>query len=249
MSVFLHMINKYLLVTKQCPCCNKNFSTRLKSKKEKKYCSHKCANIILGHNRSDEAKRKATEGYLNWLRKHKPSSLQKNCAYCHNTFESKKKKKTYCSQSCATKHSWANPHYREKIILKAKENYRTGRTKGWTTRRLQPSYAEKFWLEVLTSNSILYERELKVDKFFIDFALMEEKIALEIDGKQHKYRERQLSDSVKDSLLSKNGWTVYRIPWREINSEEGKSYIKKEIDAFLEFYRERKKLLDCNTLH
>ena len=62
------------------------------------------------------------------------------------------------------------------------------------------------------------------------------KIALEIDGKQHEYSERRESDILKDIVLTNNGWNVYRIKWKNINNVEGKEYIKKEIEKFLEFY-------------
>jgi hypothetical protein len=41
---------------------------------------------------------------------------------------------------------------------------------------------------------------------------------------------------VRDEVLIKNNYIVYRIKWRNINTEKGKEYIKNEIDNFLEFY-------------
>ena len=59
---------------------------------------------------------------------------------------------------------------------------------------------------------------------------------MEIDGKQHKLKERKESDEIRDKLLIKSGIKVYRIEWKSINTEKGKEYIKNEIDKFLEFY-------------
>jgi very-short-patch-repair endonuclease len=57
---------------------------------------------------------------------------------------------------------------------------------------------------------------------------------LEIDGKQHKYRKEH--DDERDKLLNEYGYIVYRIKWKNINTEMGKEYIKNEIDKFMEFY-------------
>jgi len=95
-----------------------------------------------------------------------------------------------------------------------------GTHKGWATRsKLKPSYAEQYTMSMLDSLGIKYERELKVGKWFIDFADSNKKLALEIDGKQHNLLERQASDKKKDEYLKSNGWKVLRIPWRKIDNE------------------------------
>ena len=120
-----------------------------------------------------------------------------------------------------------------------------GRHKGWQSRNII-SYPERFWMEVLKNNNIDYSFNHVVNKkthlglddisnYFLDF-LIGEKLDLEIDGKQHKYAERVESDKIRDELLSKNGYIVYRIEWNEINSEEGKKLMKEKIDKFLDFY-------------
>jgi very-short-patch-repair endonuclease len=90
-------------------------------------------------------------------------------------------------------------------------------------------------MKVLDNNSIHYEHELPCGRYFIDLALEKQKIALEIDGKQHEYLDRKASDAKKDKFLVDNGWRVYRIKWKSINNESGKIYIKEQIDKFLQF--------------
>lgn len=120
-----------------------------------------------------------------------------------------------------------------------------GNHKGWQSRNII-SYPERFWMEVLKNNNIDYSFNHVVNKkthlglddisnYFLDF-LIGEKLDLEIDGKQHKYPERAESDKIRDEILSKNGYIVYRIEWNEINSEEGKQLMKEKIDKFLDFY-------------
>jgi len=45
------------------------------------------------------------------------------------------------------------------------------------------------------------------------------KLALEIDGKQHSYPDRKVSDEKKDSYLLNEGWKVCRIKWRKITKD------------------------------
>jgi len=129
----------------------------------------------------------------------------------------------------------ASPETKEKLRAAMKKRIEDGTHKGWAKRN-NPSYPEMFFMEVLKNNDIKFEFEKKVGKYFIDFALNEKMIALEIDGKQHMFIERIQKDSEKDEFLANEKWKVYRIKWREINSEAGKEYIKKEIQKFVEFY-------------
>ena len=72
--------------------------------------------------------------------------------------------------------------------------------------------------------------------YFLDFKIGN--IDLEIDGKQHWLLEDRIkSDKIRDERLTKAGYIVYRIKWKEINSYEGKQYIKEEINKFFEFYK------------
>ena len=90
---------------------------------------------------------------------------------------------------------------------------------------------------VLANNGIKYERDLPVGRWFIDFAIEDKMIALEIDGKQHEWEYRKQKDVEKDAYLTSDGWRVHRIKWKSINTDSGKLYIKNEIDKFLELYR------------
>lgn len=116
-----------------------------------------------------------------------------------------------------------------------------GTHKGWQSRTIT-SYAENFWITVLTNNQIEYKREVPVwhgsANYFLDFVIEKNGkfIDLEIDGKQHTYQDRAKSDAIRDLFISKQGYLVYRIPWNEISSEVGKLEMQNKIDAFLEFY-------------
>jgi len=85
------------------------------------------------------------------------------------------------------------------------------------------SYPEKlFYNKVIELGwDIKYsiKREYSVFPYFIDFAFLNEKVAVEIDGSQHLLPERKLKDSEKDDLLISNGWNVIRISEYKIKTE------------------------------
>lgn len=72
--------------------------------------------------------------------------------------------------------------------------------------------------------------------YFLDFFFPDKMIDLEIDGKQHKYKDRKQSDKVGDNLLRKSGYNIFRIEWKSINNDTGKQYIRERISEFLEFF-------------
>lgn len=51
-----------------------------------------------------------------------------------------------------------------------------------------------------------------VGKYFIDFADPYLKVAIECDGKQHRYRVEL--DNIRDKFLSSEGWNIFRIEGR-----------------------------------
>lgn len=60
-----------------------------------------------------------------------------------------------------------------------------------------------------------YEREYQVGKYLVDFAFVDKKIAVEVDGKQHDEVDQVIHDVDKDVFLENNGWRVYRIESRD----------------------------------
>lgn len=117
------------------------------------------------------------------------------------------------------------------------ERVRNGTHKGWQSRNIT-SFAENFFIKVLANElpNASYIREKPFGKYFLDFFFEEKALDLEIDGKQHLYKERAESDKCRDEYLKSNNITVYRIPWNEINSDDGKNKMKEKIAAFIEFY-------------
>lgn len=46
--------------------------------------------------------------------------------------------------------------------------------------------------------------------YFVDFALLEDKIIIEVDGKSHNSKAAKDADAVRTTTLEKLGWTVVR---------------------------------------
>lgn len=79
----------------------------------------------------------------------------------------------------------------------------------------EPSYPERFFMGVI-ENEFLdknYTREYSVSRYSIDFAWVDKKLAIEIDGQQHDREPYKTRDARKDALLTSLGWKVLRIRW------------------------------------
>jgi len=129
--------------------------------------------------------------------------------------------------------------------ISSKQIIDEGRHKGWQTRNIL-SYAEKFWIDVLINNDIKFihnkpiKQENGISNYFLDFYIENngKQIDLEIDGKQHNYDERKISDEKRDKFVTSQNIIVYRIKWNSINTNKGKLEMKNKIDNFLKFYKD-----------
>jgi very-short-patch-repair endonuclease len=112
---------------------------------------------------------------------------------------------------------------REKRLLFMKNN---PEQTAWRKKNL--SYPERLFLDKITlenwGEKYRIEREWSVFPFFIDFAFLNEKVAVEIDGSQHQLEERKNQDEKKDKHLKENGWVVVRVT---------ESEVKKNLNTFL----------------
>ena len=237
---------KYSLITKKCPVCDSIFEVNENEKKTT--CSFSCSNIYFRGNKSEETKNKISNSLkvFNQLNIDTRSlkSFYRSCSHCGSEYERKRLKngtlsnaKT-CSDNCKMESTKIN------ISNSVKKRIENGKHKGWQSRNII-SYPEQFFINVLNNNNIEFEfnypinkrKDLYVDEpynYFLDFYFPEKKIALEIDGDQHKYRIEH--DKIRDERLSNVGIKVFRIKCKSINNDSGKAYIKNEIDKFLFFY-------------
>jgi very-short-patch-repair endonuclease len=86
--------------------------------------------------------------------------------------------------------------------------------------RYQPTSLEKKVEGTLDKMGIDYVPQYPTRTgFVIDFALVEKKIAIEVDGtKWHSSKEAQKRDRFKDYQLKREGWKVLRVKEDEIDT-------------------------------
>ena len=97
-----------------------------------------------------------------------------------------------------------------------------------------PSYPEIYWKGILDAHNINYVEEYPVSFYSLDFAIIDRKIDLEIDGSQHYLDERIIeSDKQRTKYLESFGWTVIRINWsdyQKLDRAEKEKYVKNIIE-------------------
>lgn len=109
----------------------------------------------------------------------------------------------------------------------------------WRTKNL--SYPEKLFLEkvygLCLDKKYSIVREYSVFPYFIDFAFVNEKVAVEIDGSQHLLPERKERDDKKDELLKEDGWFILRVSENEV-----KTNINSVFDTIISIINDRPKI-------
>lgn len=92
----------------------------------------------------------------------------------------------------------------------------------------EPSYPEQWFMRVIENEFIdkNYIREYPFDRFSLDFAWVDKKKCIEIDGEQHqRFEDVKRRDENKNMLLKENGWNILRLNWKEVFANP-KEYIK-----------------------
>lgn len=232
---------KHVKIDKKCLTCEKVFMSST-NPKSNKCCSRRCASIFSQKHIDVEKTRQSVLDYH--VKQGTIAVLEiRNCCFCKNLFDvNKKSNKRFCSRSCARKNNFLDDNFKKRSVerLKNRRNdmIKNGTWNVWKSR-CEPSYPEKYFMEVLKNKNLKYEFNYSFGIYNIDFAFVENKIALEIDGQQHLKPERIESDARKDKLLIDNGWIVFRIPWKNPNSKSGKQFLLEKINEFVDFYDKR----------
>lgn len=197
-----------------CENCNIEYSIKYGSGR---FCSQKCARSYSTKQNRDLINSKVSKALLD---KQIAIKHKLKCALCQIEFEvsHNKRDQIYCSFSCSSKDKWNDVDFRENMSnLLSKAAHRrhdANEDFGWRTRsKFDASYPELIAMKILDDLQIEYTKEFRVGKYFIDFAILNKKIAIEIDGRQHSLPERILSDNKKDEFLKQNDWKIFRIKW------------------------------------
>lgn len=219
------MKKKYFEIERKCPFCNEKFICKNGGCGFRQFCSKSCSaksrkpsaeqKVAISKTLVEFNKANAKDGYVC-----KYEFPIRKCTFCLNDFQSLYKNQKFCNHSC---HSSFRKHS-EKSKQKARESHlklvEVGLHKGWSNRsNKKPSFPESVVIEILERQKISYTKEFPHEKWFIDFSNEQQKIALEIDGKQHDEPSRKESDERKDASLQENGWSVHRIRWQKLTPE------------------------------
>lgn len=83
--------------------------------------------------------------------------------------------------------------------------------------KIEEWFLEKVILKHNLNNSYDIVNEYPVYPYFIDFAFLNIKLAVEIDGYYHFINRNKIEhDMKKDKVLIEQGWKIYRIPYWEL---------------------------------
>jgi very-short-patch-repair endonuclease len=108
---------------------------------------------------------------------------------------------------------------------------------GWqSANRKNKSYPERLFESSLKTRGY-FERFKIIDQFpfhgyFLDFAILDLKCDIEIDGIQHyRTEDARKKDEIRDSFILNKDWKVYRIPAKRVKEEL--DLVFEELEAFI----------------
>lgn len=108
-----------------------------------------------------------------------------------------------------------------KIAHKERRAHNIGESR-WNN---EPSYPEKWFMTVIENEfeDKNYQREYPFHIFSLDFAWIDKKKCIEIDGDQHqRFNDYKARDQRKDTKLKEDGWQVLRLVWKDVFAEPKK---------------------------
>lgn len=94
----------------------------------------------------------------------------------------------------------------------------------WRESHKVMSYPEKLFANLLKKNKLAKRfdivREYSIFPYYTDFAFLNIKLDVEVDGSQHwRSNNRKTNDLKRDNLLVEQGWRIYRIPEFRLKKE------------------------------
>lgn len=132
-------------------------------------------------------------------------------------------------------HSWCEgknlpSDMKKKISESMKKAHAEGRAHniGESRWNNEPSYPEKWFMKVIANefDDKNYVREYPFHKYSLDFAWLDKKKCIEIDGDQHqRFEEYKERDEKKNELLKNEHWKVLRLIWKDVCAQP-KKFIK-----------------------
>ena len=172
--------------------------------------------------------------------------LDGTCSFCGKNFFNKPKEvisnhEKHCYQNTqrapySFEGKQLSSKHKERISMSTKKAHDNGKGHTWKNRYENPSFAERWLYSILDENKIEYTKELPFHGFFLDVALKDKGLCIEIDGEQHynkdKFPNQIEADKRKDSLLKSEGWVELRLRWSDVQKD--RELAKNVIKEFIE---------------
>ena len=93
-------------------------------------------------------------------------------------------------------------------------------------RKYGDSYPEQYFETILINNNIIYTKKYRISIYELDFAIVDKKINIEVDGSQHYNNIKVIeSDKRRNEFLKSDGWDIIRINWSEYLKSDKEKYI------------------------
>ena len=89
--------------------------------------------------------------------------------------------------------------YNKKLVSNAQE-----------LRKNMTAEERHLWYDFLKKLPIPVKRQKNIENYILDFYIPSAKLAIEIDGRQHKLAENREDDRIRDEFLNSLGITVVR---------------------------------------
>lgn len=156
------------------------------------------------------------------------------CKHCDNEAKLLKGiifRNTCGSKDCKKKEFSLRKHSddsKSKISRSMKLSHSNGNHPGWSFINKdinKRSYPEKWFIKNILEKYDLYNKytikeKMPFHKYFLDFAFLELKIDIEIDGQQHFRNNESIEhDKERDNFLLDKNWKIYRMAWLEMKNK------------------------------
>ena len=227
-------LEKWVSEQHTCEHCGKIMTEKYGSGR---FCSKICG--CSHRHLSENSRKKISETLKAHFEKTTNKKEPPKCSICGKPL--KKQPKTGLCQDCL-RYTEEGRKIRSDISQKSQKNIiAEGRHKGWQPRNIK-SKSEEYFAQILDTYKIKYKREFPVkhinQNYLLDFFICKNNklVDVEIDGKQHNYKDRIKLDKIRDEFLQQKGYIIYRIKWPYRNSVNSQQLIKNNIDNFISFY-------------
>lgn len=176
--------------------------------------------------------------------------LFNKCKICGNPVKTSRNDIQLCSPKCKwlnNKQIQSSPEHRLYLSNALKDAHSSGRHPGWSHINANPnrtSYPERVFLSLIMNAGLLDKytivTHLPISKYFLDFALIDYKIDIEVDGSQHVATPDAIEhDEKRDIFFTNLGWRIFRISWKELKSD--RLIVLNKLQAFIDSTDKRRK--------